>query len=258
MVADNRDKENSPGVALITGAGQRIGRAIAEYLSECGYAIAIHYRLSRIEAESLAAQIESNGGRAAIFGGDLAEPACPAALVAAARAQLGPLTLLVNSASLFEQDEFGAVGELWAQHLAVNLTAPVFLAQAFAAQAPAGSSIVNIIDQRVWKLTPQFFSYTLSKAALWTATQTMAQALAPHIRVNAVGPGPTLANARQNLQDFNLQVAAVPLQHSIEPREIAEAVIFLARARNVTGQMIAVDGGQHLAWQTPDVVGMAE
>ena len=248
-----------PKVALVSGAGQRIGRVIAEHLSAAGFDLAIHCHRSRAAADMLAAQIRAMGRRAFVVQADLADRAALSGVVEAAAQALGPLTLLVNSASLFEQDEFGALDTgHWDAHFAVNLQAPVYLAQAFAAQAPAGASIVNIIDQRVWKLTPQFFSYTLTKAALWTATQTMAQALAPHIRVNAIGPGPTLANPRQNAEDFEKQAKAVPLEQAVRPQDIAEAVLYLAGARAVTGQMIAVDGGQHLAWRTPDVIGFAE
>eukprot|EP01037_Dinobryon_pediforme_P013459 gene13459-13574_t len=252
-------KTATPQVAFVTGAGRRIGRTIAVALSAAGYDLAIHCHRSRVAADELAAQIQGAGGRAQVFVADLADTSALPALVEAAATAMGPLTLLVNSASLFEPDEFGALNmPNWEAHFAVNLQAPIFLGQAFAAQAPAGASIVNIIDQRVWKLTPQFFSYTLTKAALWTATQTMAQALAPHIRVNAIGPGPTLANPRQTTADFAVQATSVPLERAVSPDDIAEAVLYLARAKAVTGQMIAVDGGQHLAWQTPDVVGFAE
>ena len=192
---------------------------------------------------------------------DLADAAAVSSIVAQAGAALGPLTLLVNNASVFEPDDIGSLDEVgWERHFGVNLRAPVFLARDFAAQLPDGvdGAIINVIDQRVWKPTPHFLSYTLSKSALFTATQTMAQALAPRIRVNAVGPGPTLASSRQRRDDFARQGASVPLGHGPNPEEIAEAVLFLATARSVTGQMIAVDGGQHLAWQTPDVLAAAE
>jgi len=246
-------------VALVSGAGQRIGRVIAERLAAEGYDLAIHCHKSRAAADELATQIRAMGRRAIVVQADLADQTALKSVVETAAQALGPLTLLVNSASLFEPDEFGALDSAkWEAHFAVNLQAPIYLAQAFAAQALAGASIINIIDQRVWKLTPQFFSYTLTKAALWTATQTMAQALAPHIRVNAIGPGPTLANPRQSAADFAKQAAAVPLEQAVRPQDIAEAVLYLAGARAVTGQMIAVDGGQHLAWRTPDVTGFAE
>ena len=248
------DAVSARKVALVSGAGQRIGRVIAEHLAANGYDLAIHCHSSRVAAEELAAQCAAIGVRARVFAADLSDPAAPERLIKEAAQALGPLGLLVNSASLFEPDELGALDVAqWEAHFAVNLKAPVFLAQ-----ASAGSSIVNIIDQRVWKLTPQFFSYTLTKSALWTATRTMAQALAPHIRVNAVGPGPTLPNPRQSAADFEQQAAAVPLEQAVRPQDIAAAVLYLAAAHAVTGQMIAVDGGQHLAWRTPDVVGFAE
>jgi NAD(P)-dependent dehydrogenase (short-subunit alcohol dehydrogenase family) len=183
-------------------------------------------------------------------------------LVPAAAAALGaPLTALVNCASMFENDEAQSfTRESWAMHMEANLRAPCQLAQALAAQLPEGvdGAIVNITDQRVWKLTPQFFSYTLSKAALATATKTLAQALAPRVRVNAVAPGPTLKNARQSEADFAKQCAATVLERGGLPQDVADAVAYLLSARAVTGQMIAPDGGQHLAWRTPDVDGIVE
>jgi len=248
-------------VALVTGGAQRIGRRIVERLAQEGYAVAIHCRRSADEAQAVAARIVEAGGRAEVVRGDLADGGDVEHLVPEAVRALGPLTLLVNNASEFEPDEVETLSqERWDRHFAVNLRAPAFLARDFARQLPEGREgcIVNIVDQRVWKLTPQFFSYTLTKAALFTATQTMAQALAPRIRVNAVGPGPTLSNVRQGDEDFAKQSRAVPLGHGGTPDEIADALLYLARARSVTGQMIAVDGGQHLAWETPDVAGIRE
>lgn len=248
-------------VALVTGAAKRIGRTIAERLGREGYAVAVHCHRSRGEAEAVAASIQAAGGRAAVVQADLADADAVAGLVETAQAALGPLTLLVNNASEFEPDTVETIGlDRWERHFAVNLRAPAFLARDFAARLPAGRDgcIVNIVDQRVLKPTPQFFSYTLTKAALFAATRTLAQALAPRIRVNAVGPGPTLASPRQDLEAFARQSAAVPLGHGATPDEIADAVLFLARAKSVTGQMIAVDGGQHLAWETPDVAGVME
>lgn len=247
--------------ALVTGGAQRIGRAIVERLAVEDYAVAIHCRRSTDEAERMAARIRAAGGKAVVVQGDLAEGDAVERLVPEAVRALGPLTLLVNNASEFEPDEAETLSqERWDRHFAVNLRAPVFLARDFARQLPAEGRgcIVNIVDQRVWKLTPQFFSYTLTKAALFTATQTMAQALAPRIRVNAIGPGPTLSNVRQGDDDFAKQSSAVLLGHGGTPDEIADAVLYLEQARSVTGQMIAVDGGQHLAWETPDVAGIRE
>jgi NAD(P)-dependent dehydrogenase (short-subunit alcohol dehydrogenase family) len=247
--------------ALVTGGAQRIGRRLVERLAREGYAVAIHCRRSADEAERIADDIRQRGGRAAIVQGDLADADAVGRLVGDAVRALGPLTLLVNNASEFEPDEVETLSQdRWDRHFAVNLRAPAFLARDFAHQLPADREgcIVNIVDQRVWKLTPQFFSYTLTKAALFTATQTMAQALAPRIRVNAIGPGPTLSNVRQGDDDFAKQSSTVPLGHGGTPDEIADAVLYLAGARSVTGQMIAVDGGQHLAWETPDVAGIKE
>lgn len=245
-----------PRAALVTGAARRIGRAIALALAEAGYAVAIGTHRSVAEAEALRSDIVRAGGRAAVVQGDLADPAAVRALVPAAAAALGPLTLLVNNAAEFEPDAIGALDpERWDRQLAVNLRAPVFLAEAFAAQAPAGRdcAIVNMLDQRVLKPTPRFVSYTLAKSALHTATRTLAQALAPRVRVNAVAPGPTAPSPRQRAEEFACQAAAVPLGRGSPPEEIAAAVVFLASATSITGQTLAVDGGQHLAWKTPDL-----
>lgn len=247
--------------ALVTGGAKRIGKSIVERLAREGYGVAIHCNRSVDAAQDIVSRIEASGGRATIVQADLADADSVGRLVEKAADALGPLTLLVNNASEFEPDEVtDLTQERWDRHFAVNLRAPAFLARDFANHLPADEQgcIVNIVDQRVWKLTPQFFSYTLTKAALFTATQTMAQALAPRIRVNAIGPGPTLSNVRQGDEDFAKQASAVPLGHGGTPEEIADAVIYLANARSVTGQMIAVDGGQHLAWETPDVAGIRE
>jgi NAD(P)-dependent dehydrogenase (short-subunit alcohol dehydrogenase family) len=242
-----------PQAALVTGGAQRIGRAIALALARRGYHVAVHARHSRQQAEALCAEIARAGGRAVPVFGDLAEHDDVRGIVPQAVAAIGPLTLLVNNAGEFEPDEIVDLERSrFDRHMAVNLRAPVFLAQAFAVQAPEGASIINITDQRVFKLTPKFFSYTLAKSALATATVTLAQALAPRIRVNAVAPGPTLANARQDPAAFARQTAALPLRRGPSPEDIAEAVLYLAQAHAVTGQTIAVDGGQHLAWRTAD------
>ena len=244
------------GCALVTGAARRIGRAIAERLAHEGYDIVLHASArSTLDARAIAADIVADGGRAHVLIADLADPAQAASLVQQATAALGPVTLLVNNASVLEPDGADTFDTAnFDRCMAINLRAPVQISSAFAAALPAASegSIVNILDQRVWRLNPRFFSYTLSKAALWTATQTLAQSFAPRVRVNAVGPGPTLANPFEGAEAFAREAAAVPLGRAIEPAEIAEAVVYLARARGVTGQMIAVDGGQHLAWRTPD------
>jgi NAD(P)-dependent dehydrogenase (short-subunit alcohol dehydrogenase family) len=246
----------SARAALVTGGARRIGRAIAEALAHAGYAVVIHYRASRREAEELAAGLSAGGAKAHVLAADLARQDETERLVERAAAAAGPLTLLVNSASLFEDD---GIADLHAasfdRHMAVNLRAPLLLSRDFArqAQAPSRPSIVNIVDQRVLRPNPRCFSYTLSKAGLWSATQTMAQAFAPAIRVNAVAPGPTFPNPRDQEEGLAREAAATLLGRRIEPRAIAEAVLYLAAAEDVTGQMLAVDSGQHLGWLTPDV-----
>jgi len=257
--------ENKPipgaGAALVTGGARRVGRAISLALADAGYAVAVHMRRISAETQAFCADINAKGGRAAPVAADLADHDQVRALVPNAVAATGPLTLLVNSASIFEPDEVGSLSrERFDLHMAVNLRAPLFLSEAFAAQAPKGAnaSIVNIVDQRVLKPTPLFFSYALSKNGLYAATHMLAQALAPKVRVNAVGPGPTLPSSRQSKEEFARQTAALPLGHGSTPEQIAEAVLFLARAVSVSGQTLAVDGGQHLAWQTPDIAGIGE
>lgn len=242
------------GAALVTGAGRRIGRTVALELARAGFDVAVHYGRSRAEAEAVVGEIEALGRRAVALQADLTEVVAVDALAGRAAEALGPLGLLVNNASVFEDDRLDTVtGASWSAHLDVNLRAPVLLAQAFARQAPDGASIVNILDQRVLRPTPEFFSYSLSKAALWHATRTMAQALAPRLRVNGVGPGPTLASIHQDAAAFAAEAAGTPLGRAVDPVEIARAVLYLVDAPSVTGQMIAVDAGQHLGWKTPDV-----
>ena len=242
---------------LITGAARRIGRTLALRLAAEGWAVAVHHHRSGDAAAELVGEIEAGGGRACALPGDLTDPAVAGRLVQAAADELGELTCLINNASIFEYDEPTTVSaEGWANHMDVNLKAPVFLMQAFAAALPEGcaANVVNILDERVWKLAPTHFSYTISKSALWTATRTFAQALAPHVRVNAIGPGPTLPNAQQNAQDFERENRHMLLQRGTTPSEIADAVVFILSAPAMTGQMIALDGGQHLLWQTPDML----
>jgi NAD(P)-dependent dehydrogenase (short-subunit alcohol dehydrogenase family) len=237
--------------ALITGSAQRIGRAIALELAADGWAVAIHYRRSAAAAEELAAQIGATGGQAVALAADLVRESETVGLIPAAARALGPLGLLVNNASVFENDHaLSATRETWDRHLETNLRAPFVLMQEFARQLPADreGAIINIVDERVWNLTPHFVSYTLSKAALWTLTQTMALALAPRIRVNAIGPGPTLPSPRQSDEQFRRQYEAMPLRRGTTPQEIAAAVRFILAAPAMTGQMIALDGGQHLGW----------
>ena len=241
---------------LVTGAAKRLGRAIALDLAAAGWNVALHYNSS--DADAVAAEARGHGVKAAALKADLSREAETAALVAQAAAAIGPLTALINSASIFENDDWQtATRKSWDTHVEVNLRAPLVLSQHFAAQLPEGSqgSIINIIDQRVLKPTPQFLSYSLSKAGLYWLTTTLAQGMAPRIRVNAVGPGPTLRNERQSVADFERQRGATLLGHGAEPADVCAAVRYLLEAPAVTGQMIAADGGQHLIWQTADVVG---
>lgn len=241
--------------ALVTGAARRLGRILALAAADKGFHVAIHARRADPDTESLIAEIEGRGRRAALVTADLSDDAALARLIPEAVNAVGRLSLLVNNASLFRDDRLQTLspGSLDA-HFAANLRAPLLLTQAFAAQAPKGSLVVNITDQRVWKPTPQFFSYAVAKAGLWHATQMAAQALAPDIRVNAIGPGPTLQSIHQSQAQFEAEFASVPLQRPASPDDIAAALAYLIDAASVTGQMIAVDGGQHLAWRTPDIV----
>ncbi|PID35569.1 MAG: short chain dehydrogenase [Rhodobacterales bacterium] len=253
------------GAALITGAADRLGRAMAVYLAGRGFDVAVHYASNRKGAEETAARCANLGAKTVLLEADLLRD-CDS-LVPRATDALGSLTLLINNASIFEFDDIAsATPESWERHIGSNLRAPLFLSQAFAAQAPkatpdadgeprANALIVNMVDQRVRKLTPAFLTYTLAKSGLWTLTQTTAQALAPHIRVNAIGPGPTLQGARQSKAHFDAQRAATILKRGANPGDITAALGFFLDSPAVTGQLIAVDGGQHLAWQTPDILG---
>jgi len=248
----------APRTALVTGASRRIGRAIAMDLAAYGYDVAVHYHGSEEGAEDVVANIEAYDGRAVAVQADLSNAAETAELVAKAEDALGkPLTLLVNNASLFEKDDARTFAvDTWDAHQAVNLRAPAILAQTFAERLPDGAkgTIINMIDQRVLKLNPQYFSYTASKSGLWTLTRTMAQAFAPNIRVNAIGPGPTLKNTRQTSEMFEKEAASTPLERGPDLEEICATVRFLLESPSITGQMLALDGGQHLAWRTPDIL----
>lgn len=247
--------------ALVTGAAKRIGRSLALHLASQGFSVSVHFNTSEKEARQLVEEIEEKGGKAIALKADLANMDDVRQLEADAADAFGPVTLLVNNASTFENDEIGSItDESWDHHLKPNLQAPIMLSQAMAERLPADQKglIINLIDQRVWALTPRFMSYTLSKAALWSATQTLAQALAPNIRVNGIGPGPTLSNVRQSNDDFQKQVDATILQVQPQLEEFAAAIDFIRNAPSMTGQMIALDSGQHLAWETPDVVGSFE
>jgi NAD(P)-dependent dehydrogenase (short-subunit alcohol dehydrogenase family) len=249
------------GTVLVTGGAKRIGKAISEDLAAHGYTVAIHANNSEDEAEELARGLREKGYKAHSVAADLTNADETQGLISAAAGLAGPIDLLVNNASIFDEDAIGSLDmETWDRHFSIHTKAPVFLSEAFAAQLPDGQDglIVNIVDQRVWRLTPNFISYTLSKSALWTATRTLAQALAPRIRVNAIGPGPTLKNSRQSDADFEKQVSALPLKRGPDLREFGATIRFLYENTSITGQMIALDGGQHLAWETPDVAGVGE
>lgn len=248
-------------IALVTGGAKRIGAAIVQDLASHGFAVVIHANTARQAALDMAANINANGGSAATVFGDLTDSKAVPAIIDQAEAAFGTVQILVNSASVFQPDSAQAPDmALFEDHFAMHVKAPSLLAARMVERLPAGKEglIINIIDQRVWRLTPHFYSYTLSKAALWTATQTMAMAFAPQVRVNAIGPGPTLANERQNPADFQAQVDAVPLRHAPALAEFGATVRYLWDAKSVTGQMIALDSGQHLAWETPDVLNANE
>jgi NAD(P)-dependent dehydrogenase (short-subunit alcohol dehydrogenase family) len=238
------------GAALVTGGTRRLGRALTLACADAGLDVAIHCRTIDDDAETTAAEVRARGRKAVLLACDLRKEGETAPLIGDAEGELGPVTVLVNSASVFEDDSFAAMNRAsWDVHLETNLRAPLILAQAFARRVPPDRSglIVNILDQRVLRPSPAFFSYSISKAALWEATRMMAQALAPRIRVNAIGPGPTLASIHQSPEDFAREAASTLLRQSVDPAEIGQALRYLIDARSVTCQMIAVDAGQHLA-----------
>jgi len=246
--------DTQPKTALVTGAAARIGRAIAVDLAKHGWAIAVHYRRSEKEALAVVDEIRKAGGNAAPVRADLSVESETAALLPMINRMLGPVGCLINNASAFERDELNDMTRMsWDAHIETNLRAPALLMQGMAKRLPKGNSgsIVNILDQRVWNPTPHFVSYTVSKSALWTLTRTMAMAMAPNIRVNAIGPGPVLPSKRQTQADFDRQVASLPLQRGSTPEEIATAIRFLLSMPAMTGQMLALDGGQHLGWAQP-------
>lgn len=240
----------SRGAALVTGGARRLGRVLAATAARAGYDVAIHVRQIDDDAEAAAGEVRGHGRKAALLTCDLRKESATVALVGEAEGELGRVTLLVNSASVFEQDAFSDMNRAsWDLHMETNLRAPLVLAQAFARRLPADREglIVNVLDQRVWRPGPDFFSYTLSKAALWEATRMLAQALAPRIRVNGIGPGPTLASIHQDAAAFEAEAAATLLGRPVDPGQIGEALRYLIDASAVTGQMIAVDSGQHLS-----------
>lgn len=243
--------------ALVTGAGARLGQAMAVALSHDGWDVGVHYRSSEDGARQTASAIKSVNRNAKRLKADLSNETEARGLVERAEEALqGPITLLINSASTFADDRpIDHTRENWDFHMETNLRAPVILSQEFAKSLGKTRSglIINMIDQRVWKLNPQFFTYMISKSALWTATRTLAQAFAPNIRVNGIGPGPTLQASHQSAEEFAAEAKSTLTQRGSNPEEIIKAMRYLINADAVTGQMIAVDGGQHLLWQTPDI-----
>ena len=238
------------GAALVTGGARRIGRVLATTAAEAGFDVAIHVRTLDDDAHAAAAEVRRHGRKATILTCDLRKESATVALVGEAEAELGPVTLLVNSASVFEHDTFAEMNRAsWDLHMETNLRAPLVLAQAFARRLPADreGQIVNILDQRVLRPAPDFFAYSLSKSALWDATRMLAQDLAPRIRVTGIGPGPTLASIHQDAEAFVAEAAATPLSRAVPPAQVGAALRYLIDAAAVTGQMIAVDSGQHLA-----------
>lgn len=238
------------GTALVTGAGRRLGRVIALALAQSGWRVGVHYHTSEEQARSVVEDIEAFGGRAVALRADLGRHEDLGALVAACSQELGTLTCLVNNAACFEWDSAESVEPgTWQMHFDLNLRAPVFLAQAFAKALPEGASgnVINLIDQKVWRLDPDYFSYTVAKSALWTATQTLAQALAPRIRVNAIAPGPVLPNRDQTEAEFERECQSTLLKRAVSIEDVPRAVQFLLETPSITGQMIALDAGQHLA-----------
>lgn len=253
----------------MTGAGARLGQAMALYLGQRGYDVAVHYAGSATGAADTVAQLLAMGRQAVALQADLLDENATCALIGRAVDALGgPLTCLINNASIFEYDSIAtATRTSWDRHIESNLRAPFVLTQAFAAQAPdlihdtngepvAQALVINMLDQRIHKLTPEFMSYTIAKMGLWAMTRTTAQALAPKIRVNGIGPGPTLQGHRQSVTHFEKQRAATILKRGANPADITAALGYFLDAPAITGQMLAVDGGQHLAWETPDVLGL--
>jgi NAD(P)-dependent dehydrogenase (short-subunit alcohol dehydrogenase family) len=242
-------------VAIVTGGARRLGRAIVTDLAAHGWAVAIHCNSSRNDADALADGIRADGGEATVVVADLTDLSNLSRVVYDSATTLGRPSLLVNNASTFVDDRVGSLDpDFFERQMTVNFTAPVFLTQAFAeAAGEAGGSVVNMIDQRAWRPAPTYFSYQMSKSALWAATQVMAQALAPRIRVNAIAPGPALPSERQAPHDFAAQLRHLPLGHGPDPAEFGRTVRYLVENRSITGQMIGLDGGQHLVWDTPDM-----
>lgn len=247
--------ETSKGHALVTGAAKRIGCEIATALAGDGWTVGIHHRSSADDADALCRRLTEAGNKAYVVAADLNDDAGIDRLVVDAVAAGGPITCLVNNASVFEHDSLETLSrQSWDTHMNVNLWAPIKLSQALAAGLPDGEmgNIINIADQRVVNISPGFLSYTISKTGMWAMTQNLALALAPRVRVNAIGPGPTLPSPRQSQEQFDRQAARVPLGRGAGAEEIADGVRYILAAPSLTGQMIALDGGQHLGWEFPE------
>ena len=242
---------------IITGGANRIGAAIARKLSARGVEIVIHYNKSEFNAKKLKKELSKNKTKIYLVKGDLSKETDVDKIVKFAKSKLKYFNCLINNASLFENDKIdNFTTDSWGRHLRTNLRTPALLSREFAKNVRGkNNNIINIIDQRVFKLTPYFFSYTISKAGLYTLTKTSAMSLAPNIRVNGIAPGPTLKNKRQTEKHFKKQYLATPLKKQVDVKEICNAVDFFIKNRSITGQVISVDSGQSLNWQTPDIMG---
>ncbi len=242
---------------IITGGATRMGAAIARKLSGPNKEILIHYNKSKLKAEKLKKELSNKGTKVYLVKGDLSKETDIKKIIKFAKSKLKNFDCLVNNASLFENDKLENFSlDSWSKHLRTNLRAPALLTKEFAKNVKGkNNNIINIIDQRVFKLTPYFFSYTLSKTGLYTLTKTSAMSLAPNIRVNAIAPGPTIKNQRQSEKHFKKQYLATPLKRQVDVEQICNAVDFFIKNISITGQVLAVDSGQNLNWQTPDVMG---
>ena len=245
---------------IITGGATRIGAAIAKKLSGPGVGIVIHYNRSKSNAEKLKKELSKSLTKVYLVKGNLSKETDVNKIVKFAKSKLKYFDCLINNASLFENDKLENFStDSWGRHLRTNLRTPALLSKEFAKNIRGkNNNIINIIDQRVFKLTPYFFSYTISKTGLYTLTKTSAMSLAPNIRVNGIAPGPTLKNKRQTEKHFRKQYLSTPLKKQVNVKEICNAVDFLIKNRSITGQVIAVDSGQSLNWQTPDIINIKE
>ena len=245
---------------IITGGATRIGAAIANKLSGPGVEIVVHYNKSKLNAENLKKKLSKNSTIVYLIKGDLSKENDLKKIVKFCKKKLKYFDCLINNASLFENDKLeNFTTDSWGRHLRTNLRAPALLSKEFSKNVRGeNNNIINIIDQRVFKLTPFFFSYTISKTGLYTMTKTSAISLAPKIRVNGIAPGPTLKNKRQNEKHFKKQYLATPLKRQVDVSEICNTVDFFIKNKSITGQVLAVDSGQNLNWQTPDIIGTKE